>query len=189
MEKFSLDLYNLNEWLLMRMFRVITGVKASFNPNLEKIYLFSVDNVKEEIMQLVEDQISDEFGIHVKPLNFSTDYKKMLRGKFVNTSRLSMKLKDASREKDAAIMGVTNFWLVPTNFLTSRILHSFSPILGITYVMWGICFLSTLTGNLKKEIIQFSTKHEVGHLLGKHGYPLAWLQKKKEIETKKRSND
>ena len=76
-------------------------------------------------------------------------------------------------------MAVTKYWLAPTSFLISRIVHSILPILGITYIKDGICFLTTLNRLLPEELLKFAAIHEVGHLLGKHGYPLSWLKKDK----------
>ncbi|HUY00257.1 MAG TPA: hypothetical protein VMV49_11920 [Candidatus Deferrimicrobium sp.] len=41
----------------------------------------------------------------------------------------------------------------------------------VTYLVPGICYVTTLKGYLKENLIRFVVKHEVGHLLGKHGYP------------------
>ena len=180
MEKISIDFYNLSEWLLLRLFRVVTGFKLAFNPNLEKIYLLTLDIVKENLLEIVQTQITNEFNIQVELLNEQIDYKSANWGMFLDTSRLTTKMnKIISREKEVALMGVTNYWLSPSSLLISRIFHAFNPLLGITYLVPGICFLTTLNEKLPIHLLQFAAKHEVGHLLGKHGYPLRWLHKKK----------
>ncbi|MFX1295919.1 MAG: hypothetical protein ACFFD2_13845 [Promethearchaeota archaeon] len=186
MEKFSFQLYNLNEYLLLRFFRIITGFKLAFNPDLEKIYLIPLDTVKEFIIKIIKNQIFDEFGIEVISTNKQIDYSGTVRGNFINTSRLARKFKKVvSHDKSAALMSISNYWLSPTNFLISRIIHTFQPILGITYLKWGICFLTTLQEHLPKNFIQFAAVHEVGHLLGKHGYPLQWLKNRRTSKENK----
>jgi len=179
MEQFSRELYNLNEWLLLRFFRVITGFKLAFNPDLKKVYLISIGDVEAEKLEIARDQMAAEFGIQSEILNEKIDFQKAVRGDFLNTAYMTMKLdKSIKRDKKEAILGITNYWLVPTQFLFSRIIHLFNPILGITYMIPGICFLTTLDGYLRKDLVEFAVKHEVGHLLGMHGYPLMWLQKR-----------
>lgn len=173
MEKFSLDLYNLNEWLLLRLFRVITGFKLAFNPHLKNIRLMPIANVQENLLTLIQTQVNDEFGIHVETFPSPLDYPRAFAGRYLNVSYLANKLNQSiPRDKDTALLGISNYWLTPTPFLLSRIIHTFYPILGITYLAWGICFLTTLQGLLKTNLLQFAVKHEVGHLLGLHGYPL-----------------
>ncbi len=181
MEKFNRDLYNLNEWLLLRFFRVVTGLRLAFNPNLETIYLVNIDEVQANTIEIIQNQVSDEFGVQIQQIQQIIDHKKAVRGSFLNTSHLTLKLNDQiSRDKGIAIMAVSNYWLAPTNLLISRIFHSFQPLLGITYLVYGICFITTLNGKLPEELIRFAAIHEVGHLLGKHGYPLEWLLKRKK---------
>ncbi|MDD1777168.1 MAG: hypothetical protein LUQ65_03295 [Candidatus Helarchaeota archaeon] len=181
MEQFSRELYNLNEWMMMRFFRVISGFKLAFNPDLKKVYLISIGDVEAEKLEIAQDQMAAEFGIQSEILNEKIEYQKAVSGDFLNTAYMSHKLnKSIKREKTEALMGVTNYWLVPNQFLLSRIVHLFNPILGITYLVPGICFLTTLDGYLRKDLVEFAAKHEAGHLLGMHGYPLMWLQKKKE---------
>ena len=180
MEQFSRNLYNLNEWLLLQFFRVVTGFKFAFNPDLKKIFLISIGDVEPEKLEIAQNQIAAEFGIQSEILNEKIEFQKAVRGDFLNTAYMTVKL-DANlkRDKKEAIMGITNYWLVPTQFLLSRVIHLFNPILGITYLIPGICFLTTLDGYLRKDLVEFAAKHEVGHLLGMHGYPLMGLQKTK----------
>ncbi|MHA1145682.1 MAG: hypothetical protein ACTSRW_13155 [Candidatus Helarchaeota archaeon] len=166
----------------MRLFHVVTGLKPAFNTHLKKIYLISLNEVKNESLDLIRKTIEDEFDISVEDLHQDISFQRFLRGIFLNTSGLARKFKKIPREKGIALMGATNYWLVPTYSMFSRIIHSFQPILGVSYVMWGICFVSTLSGKIKPDYLQFAAKHEVGHLLGKHGYPLSWLQKAKKQE-------
>jgi len=187
MDQLYRELYNWNEWLLLRFFRVITGLKLAFNPDLKEIYLIPIGKINENKLEVAKNQMANEFGIRGEILTEKIEFKRALRGAFLNTTYMSMQLhKNISRPKEIAILGITNYLLVPTNFLVSRIIHLFSPILGITYLVPGICFLTTLESltklddQLRKEFIEFAVKHEVGHLLGMHGYPLKWLQKSKE---------
>ncbi|NVM27994.1 MAG: hypothetical protein HWN65_04045 [Candidatus Helarchaeota archaeon] len=180
MERLTRNLYNLNEWALLRLFRVVTGLKLAYNPDLKKIHLITLDAVEDDILQMISGLIIDEFEIEIELLSEKIDYRKAIRGRFLNTSRMTRKLKKAiPQEKTSAIMVVTNHWLAPTGLLISRVLHTVFPILGITYLLDGICFVTTLNGHLPTDLIQFGTVHEVGHLLGLHGYPLTWLKKKK----------
>jgi hypothetical protein len=179
-EQFSRELYNLNEWMLMRFFRVITGFKFAFNPDLKKIFLISIGEVEAEKLEIAQNQMAAEFGVQSEILNEKIEFQKAVRGDFLNTAYMTMKLdKLIKRDQKEALMGITNYWLVPTQFLLSRVIHLFNPILGITYLIPGICFLTTLDGYLRKDLVEFAVKHEVGHLRGLHGYPLIWLQRKK----------
>jgi hypothetical protein len=181
MEQFSRELYNLNEWMMMRFFRVITGFKLAFNPDLKKVNLISIGDIEAEKLEIARDQMAAEFGIQSEILKEKIDFQKAVRGDFLNTAYMTVKLdKSIKRDKKEAIMGITNHWLVPTQFLLSRVIHLFNPILGITYLIPGICFLTTLDGYLRKDLVEFAVKHETAHLLGMHGYPLAWLQKTKK---------
>ncbi|NVM52605.1 MAG: hypothetical protein HWN66_02795 [Candidatus Helarchaeota archaeon] len=186
MEKFAPDLYNMSEWALLRLFRVVTGLKLVYNPDLKRISLITLDDVEDAIIETISDLVSAEFEIQIEPVGKPIEYRNSTRGHFLNTSRLTSKLKKIlPSDKETALMVVTNYWLSPTPFLLSRILHTIFPILGITYLLDGICYVTTLDGRLTKELIQFAAIHEVGHLLGLHGYPLTWLRKKKNREKEK----
>jgi len=180
MEHFPLQLYNMNEWLLLRLFRVVTGIKLAYNPNLQTVCLVHLDEVEPNFLELVQTQISSEFGLSVESLKEEIDYKRAVRGRFINTSYLARKFNKIQRDKSVALMGITNYWLAPNNLFLSHVLHTIFPILGITYILWGISFLTTLNGKLPTDFFEFGAVHEVGHLLGKHGYPLRWLQQRKK---------
>lgn len=181
MQQLSRDLYNLNEWALLRMFRVVTGVKLAYNPELKNLHLLPFGNVEPATVELISELISNEFGLQIETLNTKVEYRAAIRGRFINTSRMNLKLKKITPDdKTTAIMGVTNYWLAPTSFLISQILHTVFPILGITYLIDGICFVTTLNGLLTNDFIEFAAIHEAGHLLGLHGYPLKWLRAKRK---------
>jgi len=186
-EQLYRNLYNWNEWLLLRFFRVITGVKLAFNPDLKEAYIVPIGEVKEDKLEIAQNQMESEFGIQGEIVTENIDVKKTVRGIFLNTAAMTIKLnKNITRPKETAIIGITNYLLVPTNFFVSQIIHFFNPILGITYLVPGICFLTTLDSltkldeQIRKDLVEFAVKHEVGHLLGMHGYPLKWLQKTKD---------
>jgi hypothetical protein len=181
MERLPQQLYNLNEWLLLRLFRVFTGLKLAFNPDLEQIYLVPIDDIDDAQIDLVQNQISEEFGLQVDLLHEKVDYEKIIRGNFISTTRLALKFeREITRDKSIALIGISNYWLAPTTLLISRFIHRIYPILGITYMVLGISFLTTLKGKITPDYLEFAAIHEVGHLMGKHGYPLHLFQKKKK---------
>ncbi len=184
MEHLPQQLYNLNEWLLLRLFRVFTGVKLAFNPDLDQIYLVPIDDIDETQINLVQNQVSEEFGIQVDLLHEKLDYKKIVRGNFISTTRLALKFdRKIARDKSIALIGISNYWLAPTTLLISRFIHRIYPILGITYMIPGISFLTTLKGNITPDYLEFAAIHEVAHLIGKHGYPLHFLQNRKKTDS------
>ena len=46
MERLRRELYNLNEWALLGLVRVVTGLKLAYNPDLEMIRLITLDAVE-----------------------------------------------------------------------------------------------------------------------------------------------
>ncbi|HUX99234.1 MAG TPA: hypothetical protein VMV49_06735 [Candidatus Deferrimicrobium sp.] len=110
MEQISLELHNLNEWLLLRLIRFVTGLKLAYNPDLKRIYILTLDQVEEGVRELIKQQIIDEFKIPVEILDKQIDYQKAVRRNFLNTSYTTRKLDQLiSRDKDSAIMGIRLF--------------------------------------------------------------------------------
>ncbi|TFF87663.1 MAG: hypothetical protein EU549_04340 [Promethearchaeota archaeon] len=161
----------------MELFKVITGSKIAYNPDLKKVLLLPLNEIKESTIEIIKKQLYEEFKIETEVLDTEIESKRAIDGGFINTAYLSRELeRKISYNKSIAIMGISKYWLSPTGLLLSRIIHTFSPIIGLTYLESGICVLTTLKGKIPKHLLKFAIIHEVGHLLGKHGYPLRWLK-------------
>ena len=171
---FNNFLYNFSEYALSSLFRVITGIKIRYSEKLEEIRIYQLEEKDPNILNSIQDKIWNEFNIKTKIIPDIIDIpKNMRRGNFLITTDAARILNDkVERPKETALLFVTKYGITPFPFLTTRILQTIFPILGTSYILYGICFITTINDRLQKEIIDYAAIHEIGHLLGKHGYPI-----------------
>jgi hypothetical protein len=171
---FNNFLYNLSEYTLSRVFRAITGVKLRYKDQLDEIWIYQLEQIDSKILKSVQDKIWDEFKIKTKAmtdiLEVPKDFK---RGNFIITTNAARMIdKQIERPKETGLLCVTKYALTPFPFLIARIVQTIFPVLGASYILYGICFITTFNDRLHQDIIDYAAVHEIGHLLGKHGYPL-----------------
>ncbi|MFX1450332.1 MAG: hypothetical protein ACFFCM_05795 [Promethearchaeota archaeon] len=171
---FNNFLYNFSEYALSSLFRVITGIKIRYSDKLEEIRIYQLEEKDPNILNSIQDKIWNEFNIKTKIMPDIIEIPKNIRrGNFLVTTDATRILNDQiERPKDTALLFITKYGITPFPFLTTRILQTIFPILGTSYILYGICFVTTFNDRLQKEIIDYAAIHEIGHLLGKHGYPI-----------------
>ncbi|MFX0133704.1 MAG: hypothetical protein ACFFDN_08675 [Candidatus Hodarchaeota archaeon] len=171
---FNNFLYNFSEYALSSLFRVITGIKIRYREKLDEIWIYQLEEKDTKTLNSIEDKIWKEFKIKTKLMPDIIEIpKKVRRGNFIVTTDAARIVNDKiERPKDTALLFITKYAITPFPFLTTRILQTIFPILGASYILYGICFITTFNERLQQEIIDYAAIHEIGHLLGKHGYPL-----------------
>lgn len=166
--------YNLSEYALSRLFRVITGVNLKYREKLDEIWIYKLEDKDPEILKSIEEKIWKDFNIETKIMPDIIELpQKARRGNFLNTTEAARIIDEkVERPKGTALLCVTKFGITPVPFLVIRIMQSLFPILGTSYILYGVCFITTFNEKLNQDIINYAAVHEIGHLLGKHGYPL-----------------
>jgi len=103
-EQLYRELYNWNEWLLLRFFRVITGLKLAFNPNLKEIYLIPIGKVNENKLEVAKNQMANEFGIRGETLTEKIEFKKAVRGAFLNPDTVIRGLSQVAKNTEIVLL-------------------------------------------------------------------------------------
>ena len=170
MEGFSL--YNISEYLLHQLIYVVSGVKLKYSDNLETIILAPLD-VNEHYVEWAKLAIEKEFNLKVK-------ISRKLRDKFPipNKSHFILRkllkdLKFYEQDKTTGLIFITRKRILLRDRLMLRVLHSVFPILGVAYIIPGVCVVTTFENRMPKNTFDHTISHELGHLLGKHGYPIS----------------
>jgi len=166
--------YNLSEYALSRLFRVITGIELKYREKLDEILIYPLDETSPKIMNIVKEKIWHDFEINVTIMSEIIELPpKVMRGNFIITTDAARIIDEKiKRPEGTAILCVTKYAITPLPFLFTRIMQTIFPILGTSYILYGICFITTLKERLPQKILEYAATHEIGHLLGKHGYPV-----------------
>ncbi|MHA1380063.1 MAG: hypothetical protein ACTSRG_16955 [Candidatus Helarchaeota archaeon] len=171
---FNNFLYNFSEYALSRLFYVVTGIKLKYRDKLDEIWIYKSEDISPKTIDLIKEKIWNDFKINTKLISEKIEIpRRIRRGNFLITTETARIINDKiERPNGIALFFITKQALTPFPFLFSRIMQTIFPILGASYIMYGICFITTLNNRLNQSIINYAAVHEIGHLLGKHGYPL-----------------
>ena len=169
----SLNLYNISEYLLHQFIYIVSGVKVKYADELKKIILIPVEDDLEKYINWAKEEIEKEFSINVEIDKEIKKELKIPKRTFLVVKRLLRKLKSYNSDKDTAVIIVTRKRILLNDRLLLRIMHSVFPILGIAYILPGVCAVTTFFDRMPQNIFNHTVSHEVAHLLGKHGYPVS----------------
>ncbi|MHA1298767.1 MAG: hypothetical protein ACTSO9_04905 [Candidatus Helarchaeota archaeon] len=165
--------YNLSEHTLSRLFYVVTGINLKYRDSLDEIWIYQLEEIDPNILKEIKEKIWNDFKIKTKEIQEKIEIpKKAKRGNFIITSEVARIINERIEKPNVvAILCISKKAITPFPFLFTRIIQTIFPILGASYIMFGICFITTYNDKLPQNIINYAAVHEVGHLLGRHGYP------------------
>ena len=167
-------IYYTAERLLLGSFENLTGVRLGMK-NLKRVKLIPFGSGLDEYILHIEKKLAKEFGLEVEVIGRRSVPRELVEwGSHVFVPYTAkFLLKEVGRAENSAILGVTGYQLSILPPLWSvRQLYHFHAILGISMPYYGVVLVTTLNDTLPTKSLVETSMHEIGHLMGKHGYPL-----------------
>lgn len=170
MEDFNL--YNISEFLLHQLIYIVSGVKLKYSDELEKIILVPLED-NEQYIEWAKSAIENEFSLKVEINKNLRNKIKLSNSSFFILTKILKDLDSYTEDKKTGIILITKKPILVRDQFLLRIVHSIFPILGIAYLIPGVCAVTTFQDRIPKNIFNHTVSHEIGHLIGKHGYPIS----------------
>ena len=166
------NLYNISEYLLHQLIYIVSGVKVKYSDNLEKIILVPLEN-NEQYVEWAKEAIKNEFSLKVEVNEKILDKLTIPKRSYFIVKKLLNDLESFKEDTTTGIIFITKKNILMRDRIMLRLFHSIFPIMGIAYLIPGVCAVTTVQDRIPKKAFNYTVSHEIGHLLGKHGYPVS----------------
>ena len=166
------NLYNISEYLLHQLIYIISGVNLKYSENLQKIVLVPLED-NDQYVEWAKSAIEKEFSLTVEINKKLKERLKIPKQSFFIVQKLLHDLKTFKDDKTTGVIFITKKRILIRDRIMLKLIHSIFPILGIAYIIPGVCAVTTFQDRIPKRIFNYTVSHEIGHLLGKHGYPVS----------------